>query len=334
MIPHTSLPLESLGWQEELSRAIRDPRELFRLLELNPAYLSKAIEAHGDFKLMVPRPYLARMTRGDINDPLLAQVLPTAAELVTTPGYSLDPLGESEANPAPGLIHKYHGRVLLIASPACAIHCRYCFRRHFPYELNQPGRRQWSQALDYIDQDLSIREVILSGGDPLAANDQLLSWLVKEIAAIPHVRRLRVHTRFPVVIPQRINQSCLGWLSATRLKVVFVLHVNHPQELDDDIARSVSKLRAANVDVLNQSVILRGVNDCAETLADLSEKLHQTGVLPYYLHQLDAVQGAAHFSMSKNQLKLLQTELLGRLPGYLVPKFVREEAGADSKQLL
>ncbi len=334
MIPHTSLPLESLGWQEELSRAIRDPRELFRLLELNPEYLSKAIEAHGDFKLMVPRPYLAKMTRGNINDPLLAQVLPTAAELVTTPGYSQDPLGESETNPAPGLIHKYHGRVLLIASPACAVHCRYCFRRHFPYELNQPGRRQWSQALKYIAEDVSIREVILSGGDPLAANDQLLSWLVKEIAAISHVRRLRVHTRFPVVIPQRINQSCIDWLSATRLKVVFVLHVNHPQELDDDIARSVSKLRTANVDVLNQSVILRGVNDRVETLAELSEKLHQTGVLPYYLHQLDAVQGAAHFSISEKRLKQLQTELLERLPGYLVPKFVREEIGAGSKQLL
>lgn len=334
MIPHTTLSLESLGWQEELSRAVRDPRELFRLLELNPQYLSETIEAHGDFKLMVPHPYLARMTKGDINDPLLAQVLPAGAELATVPGYNRDPLGESEANPVQGLIHKYHGRVLLIASPACAVHCRYCFRRHFPYQLNQPGRKQWSQALDYIAKDPSIREVILSGGDPLAANDQHLHWLVSEIATIPHVRRLRVHTRFPVVIPQRIDQACLRWLSATHLKVVVVLHVNHPRELDAEVAGAAARMRHAGIDLLNQSVLLRGINDCAQTLADLSEKLHRAGILPYYLHQLDTVQGAAHFAVTGRRLKQLQTQLMERLPGYLVPKFVREEAGASSKQLL
>ena len=334
MIPHTILPLEGRGWREELSRAIRDPRELFRLLELSPRHLSAAIEAHGDFKLLVPRPYLARMTRGNINDPLLAQVLPSGAERVYTPGYTQDPLGETRTNPAPGLIHKYHGRVLLIASPACAVHCRYCFRRHFPYELNQPGRRQWSDALDYIAGDSSISEVILSGGDPLAANDQHLHWLVDKIAVIAHVKRLRVHTRFPVVIPQRIDGACLDWLSGTRLRTVIILHINHPQELDDDVAGAIGKLRARGIDVLNQSVLLRGVNDCAETLCQLSDKLHQAGALPYYLHQLDPVQGAAHFSVSDQRLKQLQEQLMARLPGYLVPRFVREEPGGNSKRLL
>lgn len=334
MIPHTILPLESPGWREELSRAIRDPRELFRLLELSPEHLSEAMEAHGDFKLLVPRPYLARMTKGNINDPLLVQVLPRGAEQALTPGYTRDPLGEARTNPTPGLIHKYHGRVLLIASPACAVHCRYCFRRHFPYELNQPGRREWSKALAYITADATINEVILSGGDPLAANDQHLHWLVTNIAAIAHIKRLRVHTRFPVVIPQRIDSACLDWLSGTRLKTVVVLHVNHPRELDDSVAGAIAKLRASGIDVLNQSVLLRGVNDCVQTLCQLSDKLHQAGALPYYLHQLDPVQGAAHFSVSDQRLKQLQDQLMARLPGYLVPRFVREEAGASSKSLL
>lgn len=331
MIPHTVIPLQTEYWQDELSRAIRNPRELFELLELDPADLPSSLQAHGDFKLNVPRPYLAKIRRGDINDPLLAQVLPIGLELVPTADYSIDPLGENAANPVPGLIHKYYGRVLLVVSPACAIHCRYCFRRHFPYADNQPGRLQWQHALDYISAEPSISEVILSGGDPLAANDQHLHWLTTQIAAIPHVTRLRVHTRFPVVIPSRINDDCLHWLSETRLKTVVVLHVNHPNELGDDTQQAVARLKKAGIDVLNQAVLLNGVNDNADTLVKLSEQLFVHGILPYYLHVLDTVQGAAHFAVDPVRIHQLREQMLIRLPGYLVPKVVIEKPGAASK---
>lgn len=331
MIPHTVIPLQIENWQEELSRAIRNPRELFELLALDPADLPSSLKAHDDFKLNVPRPYLAKIRRGDINDPLLAQVLPVGGELVPTAGYSNDPLGEKAANPAPGLIHKYYGRVLLVVSPACAIHCRYCFRRHFPYEVNQPGRLQWQQALDYIAANAGISEVILSGGDPLAANDQHLHWLTTQIAAIPHVTRLRVHTRFPVVIPSRINNDCLRWLTETRLKTIVVLHVNHPNELGNDTQQAVARLKNAGIDVLNQTVLLKSVNDDADTLIELSEKLYAQGILPYYLHVLDAVQGAAHFAVDRDRINELRERMLARLPGYLVPRVVTEKPGAAAK---
>lgn len=331
MIPHSVIPLQAYTWQEELSRAVRDPRELFDLLELDTSTLLPSLAAHKDFRLMVPRPYLAKIEKGNIDDPLLAQVLPKGAELVETAGYSADPLEEASANPAPGLIHKYFGRVLLIVSPACAVHCRYCFRRHFPYQDNQPGRKQWQQALDYIAADPSIGEVIFSGGDPLAANDNYLHWLTAQIAAISHVKRLRVHTRLPVVIPARINSDCLQWLSGTRLKTVVVLHVNHANELGKDTHRAVAKIKAGGVDVLNQAVLLKGVNDNPETLVSLSEELFATGILPYYLHTLDSVQGAAHFAVSRPEIDHLHEYLLARLPGYLVPRLVREEPGTASK---
>src|SRR5690554_133283 len=189
------------GWQSQLSRAIRDPRELCRRLELDDTWLSGAEQGHALFEVRVPEAFLARMRSGDPHDPLLRQVLPLDAEGVQVPGYVADPLAEAGHTPGPGLIHKYTGRVLLIASPACAVNCRYCFRRHFPYGDNNLSTEQWQQALDYIRGDQSISEVIYSGGDPLAASDKRLAWLTREIAAIPHVRRLRVHTRLPVVIP-------------------------------------------------------------------------------------------------------------------------------------
>ena len=336
MIPHTVIPVQATppqitSWQDELSQAVRDPQELFELLELEHSSLSAALAAHQDFNLMVPRPYLAKIHKGDINDPLLAQVLPSGAELLASPGYVADPLEENSANPAPGLIHKYHGRVLLIVSPACAVHCRYCFRRHFPYSDNQPGRKQWQQALNYIAADSSINEVIFSGGDPLAANDHQLQWLSAQIAAIPHIKRLRVHTRLPVVIPSRINDSCVQWLRDSRLRTNVVLHVNHANELGEDTQQAVELLKASGIDVLNQSVLLRGVNDSAETLIELSEKLYDIGILPYYLHVLDTVQGAAHFAVSRQKIIHIQQQLLATLPGYLVPKIVIEAPGADSK---
>ena len=315
---------QSCDWQTELARAIRDPVELAGLLDLDLTALGVASAAADQFPVRVPRPYLARMQSGDPNDPLLLQVLPAARELAAAPGYVSDPLRESEANPAPGLIHKYRGRVLLLVSPACAIHCRYCFRRHFDYAANTPGRRRWQQALDYVRGDDTISEVIYSGGDPLAASDAMLAWLTDQLAAIPHVRRLRIHSRLPVVIPARIDRELLSWLGATTLQSSLVLHVNHANEIDAELAAAVKRLRGAGVTVLNQSVLLAGINDDADRLAALSEGLFSAGILPYYLHLLDRVQGAAHFAVARSRAVGLHRELLARLPGYLVPRLVEE----------
>lgn len=319
-------------WQGELAAAVRDPRELAELLDLPVSALVGSDAGECGFPLRVPRPYVARMGRGDPRDPLLLQVLPTHAELIATPGYAEDPLDEHAANPVPGLIHKYFGRVLLILSPACAIHCRYCFRRHFDYAGNTPGRAGWQAALDYIRRDDSISEVIYSGGDPLAAGDALLAWLTEQLAAIPHLKRLRIHTRLPVVIPARIDATCLTWIAGTRLQTSVVLHANHANELDADVAAAVRSLRAAGVTVLNQSVLLVGVNDCAQRLATLSETLFSIGVLPYYLHLLDRVQGAAHFAVDRQRAVEIHHGLLARLPGYLVPRLVEEVPALPHKK--
>jgi EF-P beta-lysylation protein EpmB len=324
MIQQRVAAWQSLDWHEELAAAVKDPHELAALLELPVAALGLTDSANTQFPLRVPRPYIARMARGDARDPLLLQVLPAHAEMIAAPGYGEDPLEERAANPIPGLIHKYFGRVLLILSPACAIHCRYCFRRHFDYAGNTPGRARWLAALDYIRRDTSISEVIYSGGDPLAAGDPLLAWLTEQLAAIPHLMRLRVHTRLPVVIPARINAECLAWLTGTRLQTSMVLHVNHANELDSAVATAVGLLRGAGVTVLNQSVLLAGVNDCADRLTQLSERLFAAGILPYYLHLLDRVQGAAHFAVDQARAITLHRAILARLPGYLVPRLVEE----------
>lgn len=331
MIPQGIPARQPCTWQEELVRAIRDPRELATQLGLDPAALGCAPEALAQFPLRVPRPYLARIRRGDAADPLLLQVLPAARELDQVPGYGRDPLHEHTANPVPGLIHKYHGRVLLLPSPACAIHCRYCFRRHFDYAANTPGRQQWQRALAYIRDDASINEVIYSGGDPLAASDTLLAWLTGQIEAIPQVRRLRIHTRLPVVIPARIDQALLHWLGSSRLGRTLVLHINHANEIDREVAAAVQRLRDCGVTVLNQSVLLAGINDCTERLAALSEQLFSAGILPYYLHLLDPVAGAAHFAVTRERAIALHQGLLARLPGYLVPRLVQELPGHPHK---
>lgn len=331
MIP-ISLPLgQAQSWQAQLRDAITEPAVLFRRLGLDPAELPASLAASRDFALRVPEAYLSRIEPGNWADPLLRQVLPLGLELTSPDGYSDDPLAEADANPAPGLIHKYHGRVLLIVSGACAINCRYCFRRAFPYEANNPGRRDWQRALAYIAGDASISEVILSGGDPLAAPDRQLEWLVTALAAIPHVQRLRVHTRLPVVIPDRIDDSCLAWLTGSRLQPVMVLHINHPRELDAQVGEACRRLRVAGVPLLNQAVLLAEVNDNSETLITLSEALFAHGVLPYYLHLLDRVRGAAHFEVSEQRAVALMAQLRARLPGYLMPRLVREEPLAPAK---
>lgn len=319
------------SWQQQLSQAIRDPHELCQRLGLDDTWLSGAKRGHALFEVRVPEAFLARMRHGDPDDPLLRQVLPLAAESDNVPGFVTDPLDEAAHTPEPGLIHKYAGRVLLIASPACAVNCRYCFRRHFPYADNSPTRAQWEQSLKVLGDDASIHEAILSGGDPLAANDRQLAWLVKQLDAIPHLKRLRIHTRLPVVIPDRIDSALLDWLSATRLQKVVVLHINHANEIDEAVADACRRLKDAGATLLNQSVLLRGVNDSIDMQATLAERLFAVGVLPYYLHVLDPVAGAAHFDVPDNEARELVAGLRKVLPGFLVPRLVREVPGEASK---
>jgi EF-P beta-lysylation protein EpmB len=336
MIPRTepicqSETVEDWSWQQALANVIRSPDELFNILELDPAEFGDHSPSCKDFPLRVPHSFVARMEKGNWQDPLLKQVLVSPQELEFHPGFCKDPLQEIDQNPQPGIIHKYQGRALLIVSGACAIHCRYCFRRHFPYEDNNPGRQAWQQSLSYIANDPSITEIILSGGDPLSASNRSLTELVSAIAEIPHVKRLRVHTRLPIVIPQRIDDGCLGWLTSTRLQPIMVIHTNHANELDQPVADSLSKLKQAGITLLNQSVLLAGVNDDAKQLVRLSESLFDHGVLPYYLHLLDRVQGAAHFDVPEHRAMQLHQQLLAQLPGYLVPKLVRESAKVPFK---
>ncbi|AIA76640.1 lysine 2,3-aminomutase [Halomonas campaniensis] len=319
------------SWQRQLSQAIRDPATLCKRLNLDDSWLPGAATGHQLFEICVPDAYLTRIAPNDPNDPLLRQVLPVSDEASTPQGYVTDPLEEAEHQPVKGLIHKYAGRVLLIASPACAINCRYCFRRHFPYSDNSPSRAQWQEALDYLRADTTLHEAILSGGDPLAANDRQLAWLVEQLENIPHLKRLRIHTRLPVVIPDRVDDALLGWLAATRLQKVMVLHINHANEIDQAVIDACTRLKQAGVTLLNQSVLLRGINDSVSTLATLSERLFEAGVLPYYLHVVDPVQGAAHFDVPDAEAKTLVKQLLEHLPGFLMPRLVREVPGKTSK---
>ena len=330
MIPRTLPAWQIKSWQDELSELIQTPEALFSRLDLDPAWLPQARQAARAFPLRVTESFVNRMAKGRLDDPLLRQVLPLDAELREEPGYSADPLGEHAANPVPGIVHKYAGRVLLIATGHCAINCRYCFRRHFPYGDNNLSRKQWLESLDYIRGDSSISEVILSGGDPLAQGDKQLAWLIEHLADIPHLRRLRLHSRLPIVLPSRISSELVAILTKTRLRPVVVIHCNHPQEIDAEVRRALADLAQAGITLLNQTVLLRGVNDQLETLAELSHALFEARVLPYYVHLLDKVQGAAHFAITDELARQLQQGLWGILPGYLVPKFVREVAGAAS----
>ncbi|MFZ5619987.1 MAG: EF-P beta-lysylation protein EpmB [Pseudomonadota bacterium] len=330
IIPRSPDPEHAPAWRRELAEAVTRPAELLALLGLPPE--PSAETAAGLFGLRVPRGFIARMRHGDRNDPLLLQVLPQAAECAAAPaGYGPDPLAEAAAMTVPGLLHKYRGRVLLTLTGACGIHCRYCFRRHYPYTEANPGGSHWPATLEHIGADTGITEVILSGGDPLSLSDARLAALCADLAAIPHLRRLRLHSRLPIVLPARITPELLETLSGGRLDAVLVVHANHPNEIDATVRLALRRTVAAGVPVLNQAVLLRGVNDRADTLCALSEALFQAGALPYYLHQLDRVLGAAHFEVPDAKAVALAAELRARLPGYLVPRLVREEAGAPAK---
>ncbi|HSW93080.1 MAG TPA: EF-P beta-lysylation protein EpmB [Gammaproteobacteria bacterium] len=318
-------------WQAALINAVTNPRELLSLLELEDYLPERVDEAERLFMLKVPRGFIARMEKKNIHDPLLRQVLPIDAELKTVAGYSADPLTEAAYNPVQGLLHKYHGRVLLTYSAVCAINCRYCFRREFPYQKNNPGQTGWNDALDYIAGNASIREVILSGGDPLTAKDALLENCCEKLVLIPHITRLRIHSRIPVVLPERITDELIRVFRKTPLKIVMVIHCNHPQEISQDVREAMDKLRDAGVLLLNQSVLLKGVNDSADTLIALSEALCEMGVQPYYLHTLDRVRGTAHFDVPRQTAIKLHRTLTERLPGYLVPRLVYEKPGEPGK---
>jgi L-lysine 2,3-aminomutase len=332
VIPQTQAIESTFGWQSQLRNVITDAEELLERLGLGAEDVGFSAEACRDFALKVPVAFVQRMQTGDPRDPLLLQVLASQQELVSTAGFGRDPVGETgQANPHKGIIHKYHGRALLIVSSGCAVNCRYCFRRHFPYADNQNSRREWRDALAYIAADDEISEVILSGGDPLLASDSYLQELVAQIAAIPHVRRLRVHSRLPVVIPDRITPQLMGAICQGELQTVMVIHSNHANEIDSAVQAALVTMAERGITLLNQSVLLAGINDTAQTLYDLSERLFAAGVMPYYLHLLDKVQGAAHFDVPEHRARQLMGEITARLPGYLVPRLVREVAGASSK---
>ncbi len=322
------------GWQDILARAIRDPLELLQSLGLERSRLAEQIDSGCQFPILVPRTFVAQMRYGDPADPLLRQVLPLTAEQQLAPGYSMDPLGEQQANVLPGLIHKYQGRVLLVAATGCAINCRYCFRRHFPYADNRVGSRQWQPALEYIGADSSIGEVILSGGDPLLLPDRQLAQLLQQIGQIGHVKRLRIHSRLPVVIAGRLTTQLGEILGQSRLHCTLVLHVNHANELTDAHMQPLKLLRQSGVTLLNQSVLLAGVNDSAQVLCQLSERLFEFGILPYYLHLLDQVQGAQHFALERSRAQQIYQQMHAALPGYLLPRLAQEIAGEPGKSLL
>ena len=333
MIPRIQSPEQRPLWQTLLSQAVSSTGELLKMLQIDPSQL-KTRPLDNKFPLRVPRGFVQRMRIGDSRDPLLLQVLPVLEETQTAAGFVTDPLDELERMPVPGLLNKYQGRALLTATGACAIHCRYCFRRHFPYTDANPLTDQWQQSVQHVKQHSDITELILSGGDPLTLTDTRLQSLTGQLAGISHLRTLRIHSRLPVVLPERVDSGLLAWLESLPLKVVMVIHCNHANEIDTHVSKAMTRLQHAGVTLLNQSVLLRGINDSVDSLVNLSEQLFATGVLPYYLHQLDKVQGAAHFEVDDTTARQLVSGASALLPGYLVPRLVQEIPGKPGKTLL
>ncbi|WP_279084718.1 EF-P beta-lysylation protein EpmB [Gilliamella apis] len=321
-------------WIFELANVVTDIKELYRCLNLDPEAISlPMLQARKQFSLRVPMAFINRMKKGDSQDPLLLQVLCDEKELINVAGFSEDPL-EEQNNTIPGLLHKYHNRALLMTKTACAINCRYCFRRHFPYHDNQGTKKNLGAALAYIASHPELDEIILSGGDPLMAKDHEMAFLITELEKIPHIKRLRIHSRLAVVIPNRITSELCRLFAKTRLQIVLVTHINHPNEIDDNVTNAIKRLKEHQVTVLNQSVLLKKVNDDADVLACLSNKLFSIGILPYYIHLLDKVQGAAHFLVDDDNAKQIMRQLAKNVSGYLVPKLAREIGGEKSKRVI
>ncbi|SSS43022.1 lysine 2,3-aminomutase [Acinetobacter baumannii] len=320
------------NWQSQLSDLITDPLELLNLLELSTdQLLSGAFLASEKFKLRVPRAFVGKMNAKDPLDPLLLQVLPHHLELEEHPEFVTDPLGEEAANQLPGVLHKYKSRFLLTLTGACAVHCRYCFRRHFPYQENLPKNEDWLNIKNYIESNPDINEVILSGGDPLTLSNRKLALWLERLSSLKQVKILRIHSRVPIVIPNRIDEELISLLKNSRLRIILVIHSNHASELDDFTCSKLLQLSEHHITVLNQAVLLKGVNDSAQTLTDLSYRLFEARVMPYYLHVLDKVKGAQHFDLIPSEIDAIYQDVLASLPGYLVPKLVREIAGEKNK---
>jgi EF-P beta-lysylation protein EpmB len=328
------LPAGEPRWQTEIRTAVRSAAELCERLGLPAELAQQAATGATDFPVFVPPSYLARIRPEDPHDPLLRQVFPLAGEAAVLPGFTRDPVDDQSATLRAGVLQKYAGRALLVTTGACAVHCRYCFRRHFPYEEVPHSDAAWDAALVTISADSTITEVILSGGDPLMLVDARLATLTRKIAAIPHVSRLRIHTRLPIVVPSRVTDDLVALLRSTRLVLVMVVHANHAREVSPEVAAAFEKLRHAGIMLLNQAVLLRGVNDSVAAQQELAERLIEVGVVPYYLHQLDRVAGAAHFEVSIEEGRRIVAELRTRLPGYMVPRYVQEVAGEPSKTIL
>lgn len=332
MIPRTLA--QDTDWKTALREAVTEPEELLNLLELPKSrWLAGARQAAKQFPLKVPRGFIARMEKGNVDDPLLRQILPLATELEVTSGYQTDPVGDQPSTALPGLIHKYKSRALLISTGACAVHCRYCFRRHYPYAASHAGSSQLAEIRQYLLAHEELDEVILSGGDPLMLDEPQLRRLLQTISAIPHIRWIRIHSRLPVVLPERVNAALLETLSMIK-PVSLVIHCNHPNELDSEVQQALITLHGAGIRLYNQSVLLRGVNNNAHTLCELSYRLFDAQVQPYYLHCLDQVQGAAHFDVTENEIISLYRQIQSQLSGLLLPKLVREIAGQTSKTLI
>jgi EF-P beta-lysylation protein EpmB len=331
MIPLSAPSIKTGNWQQQLTEAFNRVEDLLSYLELEACQKPGMAAAHQDFSIRVTRFFASLMEKGNIDDPLLRQVLPVGAEMKDIPGFITDPLCDQAAHTGYGMLHKYHGRVLLVTTGACAINCRYCFRRHFPYADHQITPSQWQSLVEQLHKDRTVSEVILSGGDPLNLSNGRLRTLIQDLQDIPHLRRLRIHSRLPVVLPDRLDSTLLDILADGRLSASLVLHINHPQEISAELTRALLPLRHLGVPLLNQAVLLKGVNDHVSIQIALGEKLFDAGILPYYLHQLDHVQGAAHFAVADQDAAALYALMQARLPGYLLPRLVREIPGAPSK---
>ena len=345
MIPAATVPLHASSapptpfqpahWQQVWREAVRDPRELLSILGLETLSDRISDEAVAQFPLRVPRGFVGRMRKGDARDPLLRQMLPLDDEMRLVSGFaSLDAVGDAAARAGTGLLQKYRGRALLVATGSCAVNCRYCFRRHFPYAEQTAARAGWREAVESIGADASIEEVILSGGDPLSLATSKLAELTEALRGVPHLKRLRLHTRLPIVLPERVDAGLLEWLGRLPWPVAMVLHANHANEFDAQVDAALAGLRGTGAQLLNQAVLLRGVNDNVDALAELGERSFAAGVLPYYLHQLDRVAGVAHFEVPDHEAKSLHAALAARVSGYLVPRLVREVAGDTGKRPL
>lgn len=321
------------NWQSQSAKSIKDIATLLNYLDID-ATQANIPTSTLDFPLRVPMSYINRMEKNNINDPLLKQILPINAEYYPQPGFSKDPVGDLKSIKSSGIIQKYQGRYLLITTSVCAIHCRYCFRRHFPYADHRFNVKQLDNDFKTIQQNQSIREIILSGGDPLSLSEKKLHYISDHLNQINHIKTLRIHTRLPVVIPERINRQFINWLKTINQKIVIVFHFNHPNEINNDVKERVQRLAPISPLLLNQSVLLKGINDNANTLIRLSEKLVEMNVLPYYLHLLDKVQGAAHFDVDGRTATQIHQQLMTHLPGYLVPKLVHEQPGYPYKKPL